>query len=144
MLIGDIKDAVDQFLQDNKQKLINRQNAYHAKHGCYWQGVQTPATPPDDGALVAPDLTTKAGGFRSTWGHVLKGDNAWPATWPCAARVDTFRSKSGDGWTITVFVTKNGKTHFRTKDYFGQGDTQWAQVPDPIVPPPVDENEDLP
>lgn len=142
MQIGAIKDAVDAFIAENKDQLKRRQAQYLAKHGRYWQGPLTPVVPPDDGALAAPDLSRAV--LRSSWGHVLKGADAWPATWPCSCRVDASNGPGGHAYTLTVFVTKNGKTHTRTRDFLGTNDTAWSQVPDAIVPPTPTEEEDLP
>ena len=145
MLIGAIKDACDTFVADHKQKLKNRQDAYLAKHGRFWQGALTPATPPDDGAVGTPDLTLKVPGFRSSWGHVLKGANAWPAEWPFSARCDTYDGPAGKGWTLTVSVTKNAKTHTRVRDFGPLAqDIGWFQVTDPIAVAPPVEDDDLP
>jgi hypothetical protein len=148
-LLGDpvatIKDTVDAFVAEHKGKLKNRQDQYRAKHGSYWQGPMTPEIAPDNGVDVAPDLTRKAVGFRSGWSHLLKGANAWPASWPFQANVDTYSGPNGDGWTLTTRFTKNGKTYIRVRDFGPAGlDSGWGQVPDPIVIEPPVEDEDLP
>jgi hypothetical protein len=145
MQIADIKNAVDTFVADNKDKLKNRQDQFKAKHGRFWQGPMTHTVTPDDGAVTAPDLTIKANGYISTWGHVLKGANAWPAIWPCACVVNVYVSPLGHGWTLTTLVTKNGKTHARVRDFGpANGDANWSQAPDPVVITPPVEDPDLP
>lgn len=142
MQLADIKNAVEAFVAANKDQLRRRQAQYLAKHGRYWQGPTTPTPPPDDGALVAPDLAAKV--LRSSWGHVLKGADAWPATWPASFRVDASVGTTGHSYSLTATVTKNGKTHMRVWGFHGAPDTGWILLPDPIVPPIENPEEDLP
>ena len=110
--LNQIKTAVNARLADLWPKVKNRQATYFANNGRYWQGRITSA-PPDDGATVAPDLTTTAGPQNVSWQTAVNGDIPSPVE--CALQIDTYEAPGGvHGFYATVSFTKAGVTYTRT------------------------------
>ncbi len=111
-LLATIKATVNTRLADLWPKVKNRQATYFASKGRYWQGRLT-SVPPDDGATVAPDLTTTAGPQNVSWQTAVNGDIPNPVE--CAVQIDTYEAPGGvHGYYCTCLVTKAGVTYGRT------------------------------
>ena len=123
-----IQAAIDNFWTNHQTKFVGVQNDYAAGHsGRYWQGIVTPATPPDDGALVNPDLARKPTDQPERWIDVFTGGRALPNTnWPASIHVDVYDGPDGKGWSVTVTYTKGGETWSRT---FHVGPETWRERP---------------
>lgn len=124
-----IQTAVDNYWTTNlRAKFIAVQEAYAASHGGrYFQGILTPTTPPDDGAVVNPDQTKKPTDQVERWLDVFTGANALPATnWPVSVSIDVYDGPDGKGWVVNVIYTKGGETWSRS---FNTGPETWRERP---------------
>ena len=112
-----IQTAADNYWTTNFQaKFTAAQNAYAASHGGrYFQGILTPSTPPDDGALTNPDLTKKPTDQIERWIDVFTGGNALPNNnWAISVSIDVYNSPQGWGWVVNLVYTKGGETWARS------------------------------
>jgi hypothetical protein len=132
--LAQIKAAVETLKDTIGPVLVRRQNHYFSQHGKYWQGILTPSTPPDDGASVVADYTRKPTDQSESWADRFSGADSLPATLKAQIRVDTYDGPSGKGWTVTLRITKSGKTYARTWNFGPEDrDTSWADVTVPVL-----------
>lgn len=107
-----IQSAVNSRLSVLWPKVKTRQDTYFGNKGRYWQGLLW-ATPPDDGATCAPNLSLVAGAQNVSWTAAVNSDVN--ASEVMACRIDTYEKPGGvHGYYCTVLVTKNGTTYART------------------------------
>jgi hypothetical protein len=112
-----IQAAIDSYWATTlAPKVASVQATYAASHsGRFWQGIITPTTPPDDGALVNPDLGKKPTDQPEDWDDVFTGPNALPTTnWPNSLRIDVYNGPSGQGYVVVGVYTKGGETWGRS------------------------------
>lgn len=112
--VAQIRAAIENFRDTHAAKIVARQEAYLAAKGRYWQGIITPAVPPDDGASVVPDYTRLPTDQAESWADVFSGLGALPSTVPAQISVDVYDGPLGKGWTLTVVATKAGVRYWRT------------------------------
>ena len=101
-----IKAAAQAFVGQQLGKIIPVQNQYFNK-GIHFQGIVTPATPPDDGASVVPDLTKKPTDQAEAWEDLFTGLTALDSPWACSMQIDVYDGPLGKGWTLTARATKD-------------------------------------
>jgi hypothetical protein len=133
--LAQIRTAVENWRETIGPKLVNRQDDYAANHGGrYWQGILTPSTPPDDGASVTPDWTRHPTDQAEAWIDRFSGANALGSSIPAQIRIDVYDGPLGTGYTVTLIITKGGRTYARTWSV-GPEDRAlpWADVT-PTVP----------
>lgn len=104
-----IQNSIDSFFQANKGKFTSAQVAFKGSHRVFWQGIETPSIPPDDGALVAPDLAKEPTDQPESWADVFVGPQELPALWPCSIRVDVYDGPLGKGRVTSLIYTKGGE-----------------------------------
>ena len=130
-----ITDAIDVLLADYWPTIQQRQAAYYAENGSYFQGLPTHTTPPVDGAQVQPDNIATTPGDQPV---------PWPAEdfpadgLPCSVRLDVYSGNGIAGYTLTAEVVISGELWQRAIDS-GADDSRaygWrvATPPDPEGP----------
>jgi hypothetical protein len=131
--LSEIRTTVNAWLAAWLPKFPPVQEAYRQQHGHYFQGLQTHATPPADGALVAPDIAlTTPGDQPVAWRHVIPPESGYDISdpMPCALRLDVWDSGQAQGWILTAQFVADGVTY--QKSYRSDTGTwsDWAAVPD--------------
>lgn len=119
-----IQADIDAFWQSNRGKFQSAQSAYRGPHRVFWQGIDTPTVPPDDGALVTPDLTKEPTDQPESWADIFVGPQELPALWPCSIRVDVYEGRRGVGWVTTLIYTKAGERWVRSDNVGGEIERQ--------------------
>lgn len=104
--IAQIKRNAEAFYDLFSPQMIAAQDGYLATHGIFWQGLVNPSTPPDDGALVPPEVGTHPTDQLETWQEVFPFLPS--SAWPLSASVDVYDGPRGIGWTFTAIFTKGG------------------------------------
>lgn len=124
-----IQATIESFWTNHQAKFIGVQDDYAVTHSRrYWQGIVSSSIPPDDGALVNPDLTRKPTDQAERWLDVFIGGRSLPsANWPASIRVDVYDGPGGTGWSVTVTYTKAGQTWSRT--FHIAGPETWRESP---------------
>lgn len=98
-----------------------------AHRGRHWQGIITPAIPPDDGATRDPDLGRKPTDQAERWEDVFTGATALPATaWPSQVAIDVYDGPLGTGWTAILTYIARGETWRRVVHV---GPETWRESP---------------
>jgi len=127
--LAEIRTLVDNWKDTIGPKIVNRQNAYFATHGRYWQGIVTPGVRPDDGGSVVPNYTFKPTDQATSWADHFSGANALPGSIPAQIAIDVYDGPLGKGYTITLFITKAGRLYARTWNVGPENrDAAWADV----------------
>lgn len=126
----EIQATIDAFWQANRGKFTSAQVAYRGSHRVFWQGIETPEIPPDDGALVTPDLTKAPTDQPESWADVFVGPQELPAAWPCSIRVDVYEGPRGHGRVTTLIYTKGGERWERADNVGGELEREhgWSKV----------------
>ena len=115
----------DQFA-DTLMKAQRVQEAHLRAHGRYWQGIETPATLPDETTKQKdPNLKVKPSDQADAWEDVFKGTLTLKVKWDGSMRIDTYDGPSGMGWTLTIAVSEGGKRHQRTWNF---GAEKWRET----------------
>lgn len=96
----------DQQFDQDYANMVTKQDQYRAKHGRYWQGLQTHSKAPG-ATSTSPDLwfnvPTDQRGYG--WGKMISFANM-----PYSMRVDVYSGPDGDGWVLCAQVTEGGQT----------------------------------
>ncbi len=103
-----IKAAAQAFVGQQLGTIIPVQNQYFNK-GLNFQGINTPSTPPDDGASVVPDLSKKPTDQAESWADMfnIPDGTALDPTWACSMQIDVYEGPLGKGWTLTARARKD-------------------------------------
>ena len=112
--VDEIKRSCETFWNTNRGKFTSVQNTWKPGHRNYWQGIATPTTIPDNGALVVADYTKHPTDQAEAWATMFTGPNALPASVPCQMTVDVYDGPAGFGWTHTATFTKDNVRYWRT------------------------------
>lgn len=120
-----LEAGLDKFFSDNLVTIQKVQGAYFQARGRYWQGIITPATPPDETtAKRAPDLKKKPTDQVEAWEDVFKGLDVLPTEWPAQVQIDVYDGPIGKGYTVTLNATEGGKLQSRTWNF---GPETWRE-----------------
>lgn len=115
-----IRDKANAKLAEMWPVLVQKQNAYYAKHGKYFQLLITPETIVPNGADSDFSVRTP-----SDEKFVRDVDFTWSQKIPFQIEVREWQSETwGDGWEATVWVSVNDTIYTRTRDY-QNNDTGW-------------------
>lgn len=115
-----IRQAVDDRLAALWTAIQNKEAAYYAANGKYWQGLRTMSAIPADGATALPDIGTAT-------------PTDQPDPWPAALRqvamemalqIDVYDGPSGVGYVATVSVRINSRVWERAAQV---GPETWRQ-----------------
>lgn len=160
--VAQVRDRVDAWLVGIWPTIRNRQIAYHATHGRYWQGILTHASQPDHNTGSFQDsepdddrLSFKIRGQNESWKDILPEITATPI--PTAIFIDVYDGPSGQGFVATVIVKFRGELYKRRQNYGPedrfthdwrkkQDDEKWIgtpRLPDLSDPDPVDLPSDV-
>ena len=121
LTLKEVRDKANEILAPIWRAIQDRQAAYYAAHGCYWQGFITHSAIPADGVDVAPDrLLLHPTDQRETWVDVgLELPNI-----PFAIKVDVYKGPNiteefptGEGYSATVYVRYQGTLYSRTAQH---------------------------
>lgn len=115
--LAELRTRINAWLADRWPLVINRQNAYYALNGRYWQGLIShdliPAhTSIANGDSAANLLYSKPSDQLEDWIDVLpeiEGINI-----PCALVFDVYCSpQGGHGWQVTLYAFYDGTLYWR-------------------------------
>ena len=96
--------------------VIEKQDAYLAAHGKYYQGIITPTTVPPLGADRPVDKTKKPHDQNENWNDVF--GVMIPDTLPCSVEIHAYQSLAGHSFTLYGWITDTQGTWIRAQ---GQG-----------------------
>lgn len=133
----DVHSLVDSWLDTVRPALRDRQSAYIASRGGYFQGLwtHTDLHEPKDGLSVAADnLLSRPTDQRATWSDFLPAA-LLPLVASCRLRFDIYSGPSGYGYTLTAQVMIGMEQHQRVihvglESYRGR---DWYVEPLPTV-----------
>jgi hypothetical protein len=109
----EIRDAIDSRMAGLLPQIAARQALYRAGRGRYWQGLETHAGVPEDGAQAAPDrLTAHPTDQPEDWAGGAMGP--LPATLPMTLAVDVYDGPRGQGYVVRAQVRIAGQLWRRT------------------------------
>jgi len=108
---SNLQEAGDYMMNDLITKLESKQNSYFSQNGTYWQGLETFNIPPF--TLGYPDLRRKPIGQILDW---VDFGLKMPELSNFSSRVDTYQTKVGHGYVITLTV-QNGDGAIFEKSY---------------------------
>jgi hypothetical protein len=117
--LSQMRDQVDQFLTDRWAMIRNRQNAFQASHGRYWQGLITHDACPThtdaaDGSSVGTRLNRGPTDQIATWLDVLP---EWAGeSLPACIQVDVYDGPRGQGWVLSVQAAHGGNLYRRSQN----------------------------
>ena len=115
-----IRQAVDDRLAALWTAIQNKEAAYYAANGKYWQGLRTMSAIPADGATALPDIGTATPTDQpDSWPLALR-----QVAMEMALRIDTYAGAQGNGYVATVFVSINGTVWRRAAQV---GPETWRQ-----------------
>lgn len=125
-----IKAAAQSFVAQQLSTIIPVQNQYFNK-GINFQGINTPATIPNDGGTVVPDLTKKPTDQAESWEDMFNvaDGTALDSPWNVQMQIDVYNGPLGKGWTLTARARKD--TTLMSKVWsFGPEDraTDWIET----------------
>ncbi|MDA2916756.1 hypothetical protein MYX64_07970 [Nitrospinae bacterium AH_259_B05_G02_I21] len=109
------RDKADAMWANLASHVADRQAAYLATNGRYFQGIRTHSPTPADGAVGAPDPSRKPTDQVEDWtgaGFTL------PASMPAALAVHVYDGPAGKGYTAIFEVVVAGK-RWRRAESFG-------------------------
>jgi hypothetical protein len=114
-----LETDLEAFFADTLAVIGKIQSAYAASHGGkFWQGILTPATPPDETTKQRPpDLSKHPTDQSEAWEDVFKGADILPANWPAQLQIDVYDGSLGTGYTITLQASEGGKLQARTWNF---------------------------
>lgn len=124
-----VRNKADAKLADIWPKLVQKQNAYYAKNGKYFQLLVSPVLQPDDG--TDSPFTAR---YPSDEKFIKDVDVAWAETVPFQIEVDEWVGPDGAGFKAMVTVRVNGSYYRRERDNLNN-DTGWYPY-DPNNPRP--------
>ncbi len=132
--VPQIQTSCDTFWNTNRGKITAVQNTWKPGHRNYWQGIATPTTLPDDGALVVADYSKHPTDQAEAWETMFTGPNALPASVPCQMSIDVYDGPAGFGWTYTAVFTKDGFKYGRRWNIGAEPwrTHDWITLPSPI------------
>jgi len=129
MTLAKLRDKADAKLATFWSALVTKQNAYHAKHGKYFQLLVSPENAVVDG--IDSGFTIR---HPSDELHQLDVDFSWTEKMPFQIRVDEYVGRT-HGFRATVWVQLvNGDVYTRSRTYELQPD---------IVDRVYDENDEI-
>ena len=138
MISDKLKTDLEKFEFDHAAKFEAVQTDYFAAHGKYWQGIETPATLPDEGTKEKdPDLTKKPQDQVEKWEDVFKGAELLPSKWPATMRCDVYEGPLGLGWVLTLAVSEGGIRWQRSWNYGPEKwreDKDWREITPLVIP----------
>jgi hypothetical protein len=114
--VSEVQQQVDTWLDPLLPLFEQAQETYFTSHGCYFQGLQTHATPPADGAWVLPDIElTTPSDQPVAWREAIPADapHSHDDPMPCLLRMDSYEHQDGPGWMLTARVVVAGVTYER-------------------------------
>lgn len=94
--------------------VADRQAAYLATNGRYFQGIRTHSPVPADGAGAAPDPSRKPTDQAESW---QDAGFALPAAMPAALAVHVYDGPKGKGYTAILEVLVTGKRLMRAESF---------------------------
>lgn len=112
--LAQIRDAVDAKLAEWWPTVTDRQAAYLAAKGRYWQGIRViSGDPPEDMAAVPCNAAAKPTDQAEDW---TAFGLALPATLGFVLRIDVYDGPAGKGYVATVEAKKNGVIYERARN----------------------------
>jgi hypothetical protein len=124
MIAQATRDRIDARAEALWPRMVALQQAYFAKHGCFWQGMamRTKATdlvrfPSDrvtpekahyEGPPHAAVKVVDAPAVPHDWNYLGVNPANLPADFEAHIRVDVFRSQAGHGYTVTLSKIDSG------------------------------------
>jgi hypothetical protein len=119
MTLQELRDKAEPILTDFWIALRDKQNAYHAKHGKYFQLLITPETAVVDG--VDSDFTKRS---PSDEVHTIDVDFAWATKIPFQVEVHEWVRHAESGYLVRIRAILNGE-EYRRERHKGGFDTDW-------------------
>ena len=118
----------DQDFARQLEKMDAKQQAYKGKHGRYWQGLNTHATPPSTTSKHPDNWFSRPSDQRGQgWDKMIDFEAL-----PYSLRVDVYSGPDGDGWVMCAQVTEGGAVYERCQgDGAEDRDNDWQQVVTP-------------
>jgi hypothetical protein len=106
------------------------QQTYISSNERYFQGLQTPATVPEDGNTIAPDMSLHPSDQVADW-------TAFGATLPAAMNfsitLNAYYGLQGKGWVAIATVVEDDKTWVKCKGFGPEDRTQdWREIKPPV------------
>lgn len=95
----------DVLLDDLTAQLADRQSAYRRGRGRYWQGLQTPAALPDEGADAAPDPARRPTDEAEDW---AAAGISLPARLAGTLAVHVYDGPQGQGYALLAQARRGG------------------------------------
>lgn len=124
-----IRQACDDAVTAAWTAIQNKQDAYFAANGRYWQGLKTSSVTPADGVTATPDVgtATPADLAGQPWPAAIRSSSL-----PCSLEIHRYQTpRDGWGWVAIATVTILGSAWQRTVNGAGPETwrtTPWAQV----------------
>lgn len=119
MTLKELRDKAEPILTDFWIALREKQNAYHAKHGKYFQLLITPETSVIDG--VDSDFTKRS---PSDEVHTIDVDFVWATKIPFQIEVHEWVRHEESGYSVRIRAIVNGEEYRRERNSDGV-DTNW-------------------
>lgn len=126
MTLAQLRDKADARLATFWTALVNKEQAYFAKHGKYFQLLVTPEASVVDG--VDSSFTVR---HPSDEVHVVDVDFAWADKIPFQIRVDEWVGED-KGFTATATVELPDGRKFQRSRNSRNEDSGWNQIIEPI------------
>ena len=133
MSLATVRNRINDWLTPRWSWLADKQDAYLAANGRYFQGLWTHTaevgqTDALTGDTIPDNLTSHPTDQSHTWQDAV-GNALDALPLPARLRLDVYDGPQGKGWSATLQVRYNGNTHERTKGVGPESrDNDWHSV----------------